>query len=200
MATVWLCRRDWMEGALPRRCVRCGGRATETVEMDFFGTLLWGKPATYLMGLAWGREADATARVPTCDRHRLHWARRRWIILAAVALVLAALACVTAHLAFFDEDGFADARAINAYLLMAISPTGAFLFVLYFAYCIAGVRAVEVHEDGIRLTNVHESFRDACERQALLGDVDVEGALSASPFRPRGDADVTRRREWEPPA
>ena len=65
MARVWLCRRDCLEGTLPRLCLVCGRPAYELVEQDFSGTLFWSAPLKYLMGAASGVEAATpTSRAP----------------------------------------------------------------------------------------------------------------------------------------
>jgi hypothetical protein len=195
MATLWISRRECEEGTLPCRCLKCGRRATGFVEQDFFGTLFWTSPVSFLISLLGGWES-ARLHVPICETHRDYWHNRRLILGAAFLAGL--LCCGLAVIAWFlVQSGagaaFAPGDWLTAVMLFVSSLVTIGLFLIPFGY--AGIRALEVHEDSIWLTNVHPDAVHQGDVDAPLGDLLHDGTLSKfDPNRPRW-LDRTRRQE-----
>jgi hypothetical protein len=173
MTTVWLCRRDCEEGKLPRLCLRCGHPTARLVKAEFFGTLLWRQPVTVLLAAIWGWES-AVARVPLCDRHRHHWRDRRLILLGSFVGAPAAYAAAVVCAAYWmGEPAIALAVLLSLPLQVVLITAGGYAF--------TGIRATEVHENGVRLTGVNHAFACACQVNSQPGPIDLRAALAKYP-------------------
>jgi hypothetical protein len=183
MAQVWLSRRDCAEGALPALCLKCGRPATECVERDLAGTLLWCDPVTYLLSVIWGGQS-APVRVPLCLRHRHYWRRRRLDLLMACLLTLLPLFAVLIWCWAASEGDFDVDEPLSLLTVMVCMVfTALFCFVL--VYSTSGIRVKEIAEDGILLFGVSLKFAHTYEGEHFLGGIDVDEALDKYGRRPR---------------
>jgi hypothetical protein len=184
MATLWISRRDCEEGALPCRCLKCGQKATGFVEQDFFGTQLWTSPVSFLISLMGGWES-VRLRVPMCESHRHHWRNRRLMLCGLSIACVVGGGVVFAVCLLLSDD---VVRLLgNAMLVISLLVCfGAGIFMLLLADGRASIRALEVHEDGVRLTNVHPDAVHQGDKDAPLGQLLHDGTLSKfDPERPR---------------
>jgi hypothetical protein len=80
------------EGDLPPICMRCGADGHNRVNREFPVVAAWMElsPLAELIARTFARRVRLVA--PLCDRHRLHWASRTWVVYGAsfVALLLLA--------------------------------------------------------------------------------------------------------------
>jgi hypothetical protein len=186
MAQVWLSRRDCAEGTLPALCLKCGAPASECVEKELAGTLLWGAPLTWLLSAIWDGQS-AKLRVPMCAKHRDYWRQRRLILsVGSVVMLLSVLAVpVWFWLAGvkLDLDGPAPDREAAVVNTAALLFSALFLFVL--VYGTSGIRVKEIHEDGVLLFGVSLKFAHVYEGEHFLGGIDVDEALDKYGRRPR---------------
>jgi hypothetical protein len=157
MATVWLHREDCEADRLPDLCLRCGQPTMRRLAKDFRTTLLWFDPLTLLLGGVEGW----TVRVPLCERHSLFWCRNNWGLPACMFVLQLGLFAVVYHA---SEDGPSIVPLCLCALYMPF-----FLVVFLGLLGLLSIRAVEMHENGVRLINVHKDFVKAYESQTPAG-------------------------------
>jgi hypothetical protein len=159
MATVWLRREDCETGRLPDLCLRCGRPATRRVAKDFRTSLVWSDPLSLLVGGVEGW----TARVPMCGQHRLYWCRSLVELMGAMTLFLG-LPVSAASLVI----GMGESNPFIA--LFGCLATASMCFVVFLALLgLMSIHATEMHENGVRLINVHKDFVKAYESQTQAG-------------------------------
>src|SRR5262249_36523514 len=151
MSVVWLHREDCETDRLPDLCLRCGRPAKRRVAKDFRTTLVWSAPLTFLLGGVEGW----TARVPMCSRHRLFWCRSVWPLPAAffggpvlATVGFAILGCIAA----FEEGEPTGA------LCVSLPFYAVYVFAFFAVLGLMSIHATEMHENGVRLANVHKDF------------------------------------------
>src|SRR5262249_46465685 len=185
MATLWISRRDCEEGTLPKLCLKCGQPATGNVEQDFFGTLLWSSPFSFLISLMGGWES-VRLRAPMCVRHRQYWHRRRLVLSAAYLAGVLCCGLVIGAWRLVRIGAGAPPPPGQALTVLFLAPSflvADILFIL--VYGPTGIRALEVHEDGVRLTNVHVDAVHQGDEDSPLGQLLYDGTLSKfQPDRP----------------
>jgi hypothetical protein len=182
MAQVWLSRRDCAEGTLPALCLKCGAPASECVEKELAGTLLWGAPLTWLLSAIWGGQS-AKLRMPMCPKHRTYWQRRRLILVLGFVVAALSFLAAPAWSWLVSGDAFGEDELTSSLQLGGFAVSTLFLCLL--VYVTTGIRAKEIHEDGVLLFGVSLKFAHTYEGEYFLGGIDVDEALDKYARRPR---------------
>jgi hypothetical protein len=144
MAQIRLDRREAQHGSLPSLCIVCGHSATCQ------------KRVTFKKSRA-GEELQAIVLAPLCNAHRYHWGIRS-AVLPLSLIVLLVLGCA---------GGLALPRDIPG--LWLVPGFGAFLAWCGLAFYLhrTSVRATEITQMEIVLTNVSPAFADAAQTQRV---------------------------------
>ncbi len=162
MAIVDLRIAEVDAGRLPRICMQCGGPATSERLKRFSRSPAW-VAFLHPVGLHWFFGLAVTKRVdvyaPFCERHHNHWNWRAQCATLALAFYL-----LGAILLLGLSDLLAHAQVSHDYsglvCIGAVAMTATVVLVIKLVHG-TGIRALEISERMIRLTNVAQEFTDA---------------------------------------
>lgn len=159
MATVTITAREAEDGLLPPVCVLTGGRTGDQIEHEFECV-----PRTlFLLSLCvpFGRlirrisAREMTVTLPMKGRFHWHWRWRSMVMYGLLVLCL-----ITAGAGVLCQHTLPQ-------LTTAVSVAGLALLLAFFVmagvYTVTTIRAVDISDDGITLTNVHPKFAAALD-------------------------------------
>ncbi|MCI0699798.1 MAG: hypothetical protein L0241_01765 [Planctomycetia bacterium] len=159
MATIRVYKDEAHGDLFPRVCMRCGQLANHDVPQNF----AWMPPWVHILlfaGLApWLIVAlilRKTMRVtaPMCDRHRGHWRIRKLYIGLGLLFWIALAIGLIAFSDQLPEDAVMPAFAFGIF--------GSLFWLVVGLFLVNGsIRATEITENRIELSNVHKAFAQA---------------------------------------
>lgn len=162
MAQITLSRRECERDLLPSVCAVCG----EPADARKRKTFSWHTPLAYL-GLLAGLlpfiiialilTKRMTVHVPLCERHRSHWLWRSFVVVGGLLAIFAlgiGIFVYQANQQPPDDLGW-----------LCIGWVGLLIVWLFMAAIVqtTAIRAVEITDERIRLTRIHQDFIHAIE-------------------------------------
>ena len=165
MAQIRLGRYEAEEGELPPLCLRCGAPA-----MLFKAKLLSWQPSwTYVVfGLTFWPILVATLAlrrrmrvlVPFCQKHRNYWRGRRLLSWAVFSALLIFFLCLITFAATIEESASRFPSPSLLFWLAGMVIT----FAMEFVHA-GAIRATEITDDAVALTNVADAFVAQWQRE-----------------------------------
>jgi hypothetical protein len=145
---------------LPNVCICCGAEAVTTYEKTFRWSPGSSKFFTFLLAclsvIRFGSGTSIAVRVPFCRSHKGYWTRRILLLLAGVVpFVIAGL------LGAFDEQRMRREEVEPRLLVLPFLFLGWLITLVVVNYL--SIRATEINERGVTLTNVAPKFADAVD-------------------------------------
>ncbi len=165
MAQVRIRRRE-VEDGLPSVCMVCGDDASFDVRRTFRWHPQW-VALLILLGLlpyvlvALMLTQRMTVDVPLCTKHRGHWTWRNWVSYGGLALCLVLGFLAILLIGILDDRRGRGAPEAAGFLCAGVGFLGLVWLITVVVIQQIGIRATEITDRDITLTNVSADFEDA---------------------------------------